>query len=143
VADHAVLADDEDDWQGDAVPRTAFRKLRVGDPEGGNDGGLCVGQQRVPDIPGICETLQRCRFVMRDEGDVIAERAKFLDLGVPGDRLDLAVRSPVQRSREQDHQPPAMGQGFEILMLVLMIDGFKVVRDLHADGGPGFERVVR
>jgi len=44
---------------------------------------------------------------MRDKCDVIAECAKVLDFGVPGDRLDLAVGSPVQQTRKQDDQPPA------------------------------------
>ena len=123
MADHAVLADDKNDRQGDAIPGTALAKLRIGDAEGGNDFSRRVRQQRVADIPGVGETFQRARFVMRDQRDVIAERLKFLDTGVPGDRLDLAVGSPVQRAREQDNQTPAMGQRLEILMLVLVVHG--------------------
>jgi hypothetical protein len=44
---------------------------------------------------------------MRDKRDVIAECAKVPDFGVPGDRLNLAVGSPVQQTRKQDDQPPA------------------------------------
>lgn len=79
---------------------------------------------------------------MRDKRDVIPEGAKFLDTGVPGDRLDLAVGSPVQRTREQDDQAPAMGEGLEVLILVLMIDRFKIMRNFCADRGAGFQRVV-
>ena len=35
-----------------------------------------------------------------------------------------------------------MGEGFEILMLVLVIDGFQIMQNLRTDRGPGFQGVV-
>ncbi len=89
VADDAGAVDHENDRQRDAVPRTALFELRVGDAEGGDDLGLGVRQQRVADIACLGEAPERAGFVMGDQGDVIAERVKVLDAGVPGDRLDL------------------------------------------------------
>jgi hypothetical protein len=142
VTDHAALVDHEDDRQGDAVPRARLFELRVGDAEGRNDLRICIRQQRVADIAGVREAFQRRRFVMRDQRNVIAERAKFLDPGVPGDRLDLAVGSPVQGAGKQDHQTPAVGKGFEILVLVPVIDRFQVVGDFRAHRRSRFQRVV-
>ncbi len=142
MPDDAALIDHEDDRQRNAVPRARLLELGIGDTEGRNDLRLGVGQQRVADILGIGETLQLGRLVVSNKRDVIAERAKVLDAGVPGDRLDLAVGSPVEGAGKQDDQPPAVGQGFEILMLVVLVDGIQVMRNFRADRGAGLERVI-
>ena len=142
MPDDAALIDHEDDRQRNAVPRARLLELGIGDTEGRNDLRLGVGQQRVADILGIGETLQLGRLVVSNKRDVIAERAKVLDAGVPGDRLDLAVGSPVQGAGKQDHQTPAVGKGFEILVLVPVIDRFQVVGDFRAHRRSRFQRVV-
>ena len=79
-------------------------------------------------MPGeACVHLDR---IVGHNGDVVAERLELLEASIPGDRLVLAVGSPVERAREHQYQATPPGERLEIPVLVVLVADRERMRNL-------------
>ena len=68
-----------------------------------------VGQQAESDFPPLRETRQLLHRIIADGGNPIAQPSEFSVPFVPGDRLGLAVNSPIEGTGKQKDQAPFTG----------------------------------
>jgi hypothetical protein len=112
---------DEDDRVRDAMSRRAHRIVFVQDAERLDDCGFRIGKQRQLDAPPLGEGRERPDVVIADRCDIVAAGGEFIDPFVPGDRLDLAVGSPVERAGEQQYEAGSSGQRFQAAGFALLV----------------------
>ncbi len=115
----ALGVDDENDRVGDAVAGLPRRVVFVEHLEGADDFRARIGEQGKTDIALLGETRERRDFVIADGRDVVAEAGEFAQSSVPGDRLDFAGGSPVERTGEQQDEPAFPRQGSEFFFTPL------------------------
>lgn len=115
--------------------------MRVEKIERSDDFGFGVGQQREGYVLIGGEPLDRGEPVVGDRRDAEAERVERIDFFIPGDRLVLAIRSPIIGSGKQDDQPAPPRQGFEIAVLAALIRRADRLRHHRADLRAPVERI--
>ena len=143
MRDHALGVDDEQHRDGHTVARPARRKIFVEQTEGADDRRFRVGEQGEADVAALREPRQRPNIVIADRGEGVAKRREFLDFVVPGDRLGLAVNSPIQRAGEQQDQSALARERRKIARHAMLIPGRERMGNRHADFRPVVEPVLR
>lgn len=96
MGDHALGIDHEDPRHGDAIPAGPLRIFRVGHAKGLDYLHLLIGQKSEGDFLGSREPSMNINAIVGHDGHVIAKGLKLIENVVPGDRLVLAVGSPIQ-----------------------------------------------
>lgn len=114
MSDNAVGIDYKNQRMSETVPIARGRHRVVQQPEGFDDRGFAIRQQRETDPLVIGKSLQHIDGIVGNLGDVVAQRLEVRDPLVPGDRLDLAVGSPTQRSGKQQDEAAFSRQRGEI-----------------------------
>ena len=98
MGDDAVGIEHDDHRMGDAVHITAGGVVLVQQAEGADDLGVGIGEDRILYFPAFGETRQFGDRIVGYRRDLVTERSEFIDPVVPGDRLDDAEGSPIERS---------------------------------------------
>ena len=140
---HTFSVDYEDDRGGDAVAWAARRVLPVEHVEGADDLRLRVRQQGEADPPALGEARQLRDAVIADRRDVVAEGGEFPEFKVPGDRLGLAIGSPVERAGEQQDKAALAGERPEAPLPARLVGRVQLVGNRLADPHTLAELVVR
>ena len=133
MCDDALGVGDEDNRMRDTVAGCALREDFVEDIERLDDRRPGVGKQRQPNVPAFREPCERTDIVIADKCDIVAACREFLVPLVPGDRLYLAVRSPIQRAGEQQYQAGSSGQGLQAAGLAVLVGHAHIQGDRLAD----------
>ena len=121
VGDDAIGIEHDNDRVRDTVRVAAGGIVFVEQSERTDDLGVGVGEDRIFHFPAFGEPRQLLDRIISNGCDLVAERSEFIDPFVPGDRLDDAEWSPIERSREQQDQPVLALQRGEIAHLVELI----------------------
>lgn len=121
VRNDAVGSNNEYHRMRDPMHETAGRVLPVQQAERSNDVGFSIREKAEPDTPAFGETRQRDDRIVAQHRDAVSEGREIRQPFVPGDRLALAVRSPVERSREQQDEAGSAPQRLEALRFAVLI----------------------
>ena len=98
MRDDTFGVENDNDGVGDTVRIAAGGVVLVQQAESANDLGPGIGQDGKLDFPAFGEPGYFGNAIIGNGRDLVAERSKFLDPVVPGDRLDNAEGSPIERS---------------------------------------------
>ena len=124
-------------------PCPARREILVEQTEGADDRRIGVRQQDEADFPAPGEPRQRLHIIVADRGQRVAERRNIVDSVVPGDRLGLAVNSPIERTGKQQDQSALAGECWKVASLAMLILGRERMGDRRADLGTPLKPVLR
>ena len=94
----AVGVEHDNNRMRDTVRITAGGVVLVQQTECANDFGFGIGENRIFNSAAFCEARYCRDGIVSYRRDLVAERSEFIDPFVPGDRLDNAEGSPIERS---------------------------------------------
>ncbi len=100
MGDDPIGVEHDDYRMGDAVRVAAGAVVLVQQAEGANNLGIGIGEDWVFDFSAFGKTRQLRHRIIGYGRDLVAKRSEFIDPFVPGDRLDNAEGSPIERSRK-------------------------------------------
>lgn len=98
VRDDAIGVEHDNHRMGDTVRIAAGGVALVQQAEGADDLGTGVGEDRKLYFTAFGETRYFRHAIIGYGRDLVAELSEIIDSDIPGDRLDNAEESPIERS---------------------------------------------
>ena len=95
LCDNAICVRHKNDRHCDAIPGRIFGKAFVDDVKRLDDCPIRVGEKLKRNFAPFGKCRDCGDLVVTNRRDVIAELCEFIDPFIPGDRLVLAVGSPI------------------------------------------------
>lgn len=121
MGDPTLRIEHHDDRMGDPVGIAPARITFVEETKLADYFGFRICNERHLQIAAALKTIEEPFLIIGYRCYVIAKSFNLIDLTVPGDRLDDAVGSPIERSGEQQNKTLFSAKGLKGLGGSLMV----------------------